>query len=126
MAISSYGTTFTFGGVSCQVTTISVGGVQVGSIETTHLASASAFKEFVAGLGDGGELSMTLNYAKATMVSLYSGARVVAAFTLVLPDASTFVGNGFWTNLGIAIPEDDRVTQDVTIKITGKPVFTSS
>lgn len=126
MAVTSYGCTFTIGGVSCQITNFNVGGIQISAIETTHLASSNAFKEFLPGLGDGGELSFTINYIKAQMTSLYALARTVSAFTLTLSDGSTLTGSGFFTSLGLAAPEDDRITQDVTVKITGKPTFTAS
>lgn len=124
MAAHSYGTTFTFSGITAQVTTITVGGISVNAVETTHLASANAAKEFIGGLIDAGELTLTLNMVKSNYSSLAATLRSTAAFSLVLAGAlGTLSGTGLITSLGIAVPEDDRITNDVTIKITGLPTF---
>ena len=100
------------------------------SIDITTMDSADKFREFIAGLADAGELTFTVNYdgsAAGTANDLNTAyqAGTSETWTVTFPDTSTWVApGGFITSLGHAIPVDDKITQDVTIKLSGKPTFT--
>jgi hypothetical protein len=127
MASASYNTTFSFNATIGEVLNITAPQISVEPIETTHLTSSNAFKEFIPGFGDGGEISLTINYAKAQLSTLYGLIRTVASFTLTFADSSTWTGSAFLTALsGGEVEEDNRVTCEITLKVTGKPTFTAS
>ena len=100
------------------------------SVETTTMGSTSNFREFIPGLLNAGEISVELNYdgsASGNADSLQTALETVAeVWTIKFPDDSTFVCSGFITSLGGASPMDDKITQSVTIKLTGKPTFTEA
>lgn len=100
----------------------------VGTTRVTHLTSDNAAHEYIAALFDGGELTLTTNFLKADYNTLYNtiGARVRYYWKVTTPDGSTFVAYGFWTNIPLTVPDDDRITVNLTIKVSGKPTFTSS
>ena len=86
------------------------------------------FREFVGGLKDGGEISLSglLDVEDTTgqlafLTAVNSGA--VTAFTIVFPTTIGFT----WTFNGVAVgfstgaELEDAVTFEGTIKVTGKP-----
>jgi len=138
-AVHSYGTRLLEGALFTTPTTdiaevvdISGPNITVSAPDATHLQSDFAFREFLAGLGDGGEVTFTLNYTRAQMTTMMGLLRVMWSWQIVFPDAdgivitipSTFDFDGHITALGDSFEEDDVVSQDVTIKVTGLPVFT--
>lgn len=99
------------------------------SIDFSTMESTDKFREFISGMADAGELTLTVNYdgsdsGVANSLNADFQGGTTSQWTVTFPDTSTWVCNGFITNLGHAIPFDDKITQDVTIKLTGKPVFT--
>jgi hypothetical protein len=126
MAITSYDTQFSFGATIGEVMNLSLGGISVNPVETSHLRSTSNAKTFISGMIDAGEISLTINYAKAQFNTLIGLLRSSQAFVLTMPDSSTLTGSGILTSLGLEIPEDDRVTVPITVKISGLPVWASS
>jgi len=113
------------------IISIEVAGQTRDSIDISTMDSTSAHREFVAGLADVGELTATLNY-DGSSVGIGSALNVAFAggtaelWTVTFPDTSTFAGTGFITNLSIASPRDDKITQTLSIKLTGVPTFTAS
>lgn len=111
-------------------------GITRDSVEITHLNSDGGWREFMPGLKDGGELSFTLQFEpKEVTHGMVNGLLKqlsdsdIRVFKLVFPDgineASSTVWDfpGFITNFSAAIPMDDKITADVTIKVAGKPTL---
>src|SRR4051794_24147033 len=69
--------------------------VEFEQLETTHLLSTGAFKEYIAGLGDGGEVEAEIYFDKSQMTSLYTSPTTVVAWQVVYPDNSIWAFNGF-------------------------------
>lgn len=97
-------------------------------IETTH--SLSAAKTFLPSVFvDGGEVTVELNFDQDEVPPI--GA-VTETWTVTYPlppgqvTAATDVFDGFLTAVTPAIPIEDRMTQTVTIKVTGAVVRTPS
>ena len=107
------------------------------SIDITTLASASITKEFIPGMVDPGEITMELNYNE-TDAGLLTGTTVginnhyPVYFMLDFPDAtataasSSFEGQGFVTALGHALDTGSKISQSVTLKLTGPLTYTTS
>lgn len=92
-------------------------------IDVTHLGSSGGYREFITGFRDGGEYTFTCNFTRAEydlILADYEGDNAVN-YQVVLPDtdATTIEFAGFVTALPMTIPFDEKVTVDVTIKITG-------
>src|SRR4051794_32695116 len=71
-------------------------------IDISHSTSPSAFKEKLAGMGDAGQLAVTVLYNKADTNTVYALHRVTKYWQIVLPDGGNFVCQGFLKKLGTA------------------------
>jgi hypothetical protein len=125
-------------------TTISIGGVAIGTlvsvaspelstdtIETTVLDTANAYRTFIAGLHDGGEVSISGYYdagdaGQAALLTAHD-ASTVGTFVITFP-ASTI--GATWTFSGIVTKLktgeanlDDLLGYEASIKVTAKPVL---
>jgi len=104
-------------------------GLSMDTVESTHTESANAAKEYIAGLIDGGEISVDLNFlpANATHTSLISDwqNRTLRNFQIVWPDTAntTWSFAGFVTNYEPSSPIEDRMTASVSVKLSGIPTF---
>jgi len=98
---------------------------------TTH-SSTGGYREYITGLADGGEVTVTINWSpgEATHAALQAAqdARELTAFQLWWPnvgedDLVDF--NGYVTGLPRNSPIDAQITRDLTIKVTGQPVVST-
>lgn len=104
------------------------------AIEVTAHDSPDQYREFVKGLKDGGEVTLTLNYdpAGATHAALDDDFEEDALRDyqiVVLPgeaDEHTWEFSGLITDLSDSFPIDDRMEREVTVKISGKPTLTAT
>jgi len=127
--ISGFGTTLSgaVSGVIVEITRIGIDGMDVPELDVTTMASTSGWREFIAGLKDAGALTLDLLYEKSqfsTMLGILGGT--VEAWTITLPDSSTFVVDGFLKGLGAEIPMDDKILSSASLKLSGVPEFTAS
>jgi hypothetical protein len=110
--------------------TVKLGGpvMKMDMKEVTEMLSPNTFKEFIAGLRDGGQVTFELNYLPKDAVQ----TKLITDFQLgtnkkwqiVLPGSlGTWSFSGFVSDLSPAIPIDDRATVTGTIKITGMPTL---
>lgn len=131
-----YGATFAIGnGASpevftalAEVTDITPPSDNVDVVEITHLSSPNRTKEFVVGLNDPGECSLTLNFlpgeADDDAIQALRGDTAPTNFRITFPAIS---GNPAvnWTFAGYlvgyepTVPIGDRMTATVRIKVTG-------
>lgn len=132
MAKHGFGATFQLHNGTALTTVAEILGVTppnatVETIDVTTHASAGGFREFIAGLADGGEMAIRVNWvpgsASDTLISAAIAARAAKAFSITVP-AST--GNRTFT--GSCIPTgyersevviDDKMTAVFKAKITG-------
>jgi predicted secreted protein len=105
---------------------ITMPGIVFDTVDVTTNTSPNGFREFIAGLADGGEVTFTLNWHddESTHQLLWTlqQAREVTPFQVAFPQFETnnlFDFDAFVTGLPINSPIDDKVSQDVTLKITG-------
>jgi predicted secreted protein len=104
------------------------------AIEVTAHDSPNQYREFVKGLKDGGEVTITINYDPGN--STHSA--LDADFEeddprnyriIVLPgdaDEHTWTFSGLITSIGDEFPVDDRMEREVTFKISGKPTLAAT
>ena len=99
--------------------------------DVSHATSPNRYREFIAGFKDGGEVTLELNMLQAdyaNFLALFdsSGAN---NYQLTLPDSNystkpTIVFAAHVTTQGLANPVEDKSTMAITLKVTGKPVYT--
>lgn len=139
MAIKGYGATFGRGdGASpesftdiAQVINIIPPQLSRETIDTTHLESADGYNEYIPGMREGGEVTFTLGYEKnGTGQSDIRGdfdSDANVNYKVTYPNGATWEFTGFVTGLSPSeVANNERVTESVTIKVTGKPTWTEA
>lgn len=99
------------------------------TIDVTALDSAGGFREFIAGFKDAGEVVLGMNFSIGGYNDMKTDfeSSVLRNYRITLGNTATtqFDFAGLVTALGQAVPLDDKVTLDVTIKISGQVTLTS-
>ena len=95
--------------------------------EDSYLDSAEIFKEFVAGMIDAGELSLTFKWdfgdaGQTQLLAAINDANGTVMGRITFPDGVTYTYVGVVTSAGKEIPKNETITQAFKIKISGKPV----
>jgi predicted secreted protein len=112
------------------VDTISGPSLTADQVEATHMESPDGYREYISGLKDGEEVTFTCNYLPTNQSQLgllaifESGSR--RTWRRVLPMFSPPVTQEFRANVtgfNYDTPVDDKMTFEVTLKVTGKPAF---
>lgn len=100
------------------------------TVDATHEESPGAWREFIAGLKDGGEVSFDLNFipggtsAAAMMAELdLDGSLATKNRQIAFPDGSYFSFAAILTGFEPDAPIDDKMSASVTFKVTGKPLL---
>jgi len=129
--IAAYGTILAIeGSAIAEVNSLSGPGLSLDPIEITHHESPDAWKEFVGGLLDAGEIPLDVNFiptatthtANASGSLLYTMiSRAAAAFTLTWPDSTAWSFDALVTAFEPSAPVDDKLGASVTLKLTGAP-----
>ena len=99
------------------------------TIDTTSLDTVGGYRTFIAGFRDAGSVALAMNFVRdgyETMKSDFE-SDVVQNYELVLPDAdtTTLEFEGLVTELPLVVAPDDKITMDVTIKISGQVTLNS-
>ena len=99
------------------------------TIDVTSLDSSGGYKEFIASFRDAGEVTLGLNFTRDGYVTLNNDfeSDTIHSYQIVFPDTgeTTLDFDGYVTAVGSAISVGDKVTFDVTIKISGTVSLTS-
>lgn len=97
------------------------------TIDATHHASPDGHREFIPSLRDGGESTFTFNYTEtgaALLQTLFDAD--LETFKITLAGGSTWVFSGIVTGVeSDDVVVDDKMGMSMTVKVSGKPVFTS-
>jgi hypothetical protein len=102
------------------------------TIETTSHGSPNKYRTFIPGLRDGGEVTFACDFDPSLgthdeltgMVSQFNDD-VNHNFRLLYPQSALegWAFTGCLTKIGPKNPVGDKISSDVTIKISGKPVW---
>lgn len=95
-------------------------------VDATHMGSPNAMREFIMGLTDPGEASFEMNFlaGSPSEVAILAARAARAARTCVItfPNRATWTFKGLITGYEAAIPNEDKMTATVTIKVSGSVV----
>ena len=136
-AISGVGTEFKRGdGASnevfttiAEVNSITGPGMTRSFIDVTSLDSTGGWREFITSFRDGGTIALSMNYTLSgynDMLEDFENDSSVN-YQLVLPDtgSTTLEFAAYVTDLPLTIPTDDKITMNVTMKISGQVTLTT-
>jgi len=129
MANIGHGATLTgtTAGAIGEITNISISGISVDEIDVSDMASTDKWREFIPGLINAGEISVSINFDGTVASTIITKVGVSDTWTILFSDsgAGTFACSGFIKDVSFDNPVDDKVTGEVVIKLTGKPTFTA-
>ena len=99
------------------------------TIDVTSLDSTGGYREFIGGFRDGGTVSLPMNFTRATyeLMNTDFESDELQNYEILLPDVegSSFEFEALVTELGLAIPADDKITADVSLKVSGQIIINS-
>jgi predicted secreted protein len=102
--------------------------ITVDEVEATHMASPGGYREYIAGLKDGGSGDITMNYVPGSATDVIIRAaltdREARGYKIVIPDGATgWEVTGDLVVLGYSkdIPIDDRMVATVSVRFSGEP-----
>lgn len=129
-----YGSTFGLGSASTSFTTVTElltakhSGYKVSVAKFDGPGNSTAFIEKKPGMIDPGQITVTISYDKTQYNTLQTAAaaRTIKWCKLTAPDGGNLIFQGFFTGLDFAVPEDDKVTDDLTLEITGAITYATS
>jgi len=112
-----------------EITSITGPSMSRDTIDVTSLDSVGGYREFIAGFRDAGTVTLSMNFTRDTY-DLMKGdfeSDDLKNYEIILPDdeETSLEFEGLVTELPLTIPTDDKVTADVTIKISGQVVVNS-
>jgi predicted secreted protein len=127
----AHGTTLRLGSdLIAELSSVTGPSMSVDPIDVTSHDSVGKFREFVAGLKDGGEITAEGNLISAVQgnkltANIASGATVaiIITFGAGVVDPATFTCQGFVTAFEPSMPDDDKLSFSATFKLTGKPLL---
>ena len=112
-----------------EVTDISGPSMSADSVEYTNHSSPNFTREFKPGLVDPGEVTFTVNWIPDDAThGLTAGLayllknRQSRDFELIFPDTTKWTFEAFVTGYEVNAPIDDKLSCDITLKVTGFPV----
>ena len=118
---------------TASVTSITPPSMSRDTIDASHEQSPGAWREFIGGLKDAGEVKLELNFVAAGAAATALAAEmdlVVGSETktrrIVFTDGAYFEFEGFLTGWEPDAPIDDKMTASATFKVTGKPTLVQS
>lgn len=109
-----------------EITAIAVPDETAEVVESSHFKSPGKRREYIAGMIEGGEGEIAMNYSANSTTSALVAAAIGAVrdYKVTLPTASgtwEITGECVVLGRGRDIPIDDRMVQTLRIKWTGAP-----
>jgi len=99
------------------------------TVDVTTLDSTGGYREFIGSLRDPGDISLSMNFLVATYTTMKEDfeSSTLRNYRIVLSDtdSTTLEFEGLVTDLPLEVPLDDKVSADITIKISGATDLTS-
>lgn len=98
-------------------------------VDATHMASPEKWREFIGGLRDPGECSVTMNFIPGgpgqDAVFAAFTADVVGSYRITFPNAEVWDFDAWCVGFAPEDPLDGKMSATARFKLTGKPTFFS-
>ena len=112
-----------------EVNTITGPNMSRTTIDVTSLDSVGGYMEFIGGQRDPGSIVLNMNFARE-QYDLMKGdfeSNSLVYYEIILPDTdnTTLEFQGLVTEIPLTVPPNDKITVDVTIKISGSVTVNS-
>lgn len=110
------------------IRSVSLSGIETEEVEVTTMSSSDAFREYVTGLSDPGEIQLDIVYSKTSFNTVFNalGDSANEEWTVTFPDSSTFKCNGFLKSVSLDSQMDEVIEGVAILKLSGKPTFAAS
>lgn len=95
--------------------------------DVTAHNSPNQWREFIAGLKDGGEVSCTVNFDPALHLPVFSAdldTNAAISYRLTWPDTSRVDVEAILTGFVPSAPHDNKMEASIKWKVTGEPIYT--
>lgn len=116
-----------------QVVDIAGPSMSADTIDITNHSSTNGYREFIQGLKDGGEVTMTVQYDPAAATHKNSSGGVLYVFeqgskgnwkiTFPSSPSASWTFPAVITGFDLKTPLNDQMVADVTFKVAGKPTL---
>jgi predicted secreted protein len=96
------------------------------TVDATHMQSPNGWREFIAGLKDGGEVSVELNFVPGSATTILLMAELDAALgnkQIVFSTGEVFSFTALCTDFEPTSPLDDKMSATAMYKISGQPTL---
>jgi len=98
-------------------------------VDATHMQSPEKFREFIAGLRDPGECTVTMNFipggtGQDQVFSAFM-AEVVSTYRITYPNNEVWEFDAWCVGFSPEDPLDGKMSATARFKLTGKPTFLS-
>jgi len=107
-----------------EITNITGPGLARGTVEFTSMSSTDKYREFLGGFRDSGTVVIAMIFRRDMYDLMKDDFEDddTKNYEIVFPDAenTSLEFEGLVTELGLTTPAEDKVTSDVTIKVSGK------
>lgn len=94
-------------------------------VNVSTMDSVEQWEEVTAGWADAGEVEVVAQYEKAANTTIWGLMRQDKTYKLTFSDNSTWVMQGYLKKFSNEVERKGIVTATLTIRISGKPVFTA-
>ena len=96
--------------------------------EDAYLDNADKYKEYVAGMVDGGEVSVVLKWdrtdvGQVALNAAFDGDGSIYGRINLPSSSATFTYKAVVTGRGVEIPKNETITQSFKLKVTGAPAW---
>ncbi len=124
---AAFGTVLTVGTAVAELTSISGPSISMDTIDVSSHDSADRAREFVAGMIDGGEVSVEGNLTSANsaaaLLALMAAGTVTVGATIAFPDPPnlTWTFDCLVTAVSTDAPYEGKISFSATLKISGLP-----
>lgn len=102
-------------------------GISKETVDATHMLSPERWREFIAGLKDGGEFSIDVQYDPANATTAAFIADVASDdpedYRIAFPGGTNWDFTAIATGFEPGVPMADKMVLTFTGKVTGKPGF---
>ena len=110
-----------------EVTGITGPGFSREMIDVSTIDSVNAFREKITGFRDAGQVTVSLNYNSVGYALFFADFLLDTPvnYQIVLKNGDMWEFAAYVTEQPIEAPADDKVSNNITLEITGEPTYTA-